>query len=50
VWSIEEEPEEEPEDDLMSEVGDEDIYAKKNGDGKTCKKVRFLLPVTEVIP
>ncbi|ROW02918.1 hypothetical protein VSDG_01905 [Cytospora chrysosperma] len=49
VWSIEEEPEEEPEEDLMSEVGDEDVYAK-NGDGKTCKKVRFLLPVTEVIP
>ncbi|KUI52852.1 hypothetical protein VP1G_00189 [Cytospora mali] len=46
VWSIEEQPEEE----LMSEVGDVDMYDKKTGGGKAWKKVRFVLPVTEEIP
>lgn len=46
VWSIEEEPEE----DLMSEVVDEVVYSTTTGGGKSRKKVRFLLPVTEVIP
>lgn len=46
VWSIEERPEEE----LMSEVGDEDVYARKTVGGKAWKRVRFVLPVTEEIP